>query len=292
MPSLNFESNDHRPKGSKKSLKLIIGIGTITGVIVLGSTLASSISLNGGDPVEFGQGITQSVACDNEITVITRSKFINSNYTEFSAQSVLDAIEISGVDLSEPGYDYKEDVEASSSDQLAHPGQYINSDGDWTNTCSGKKFVIKIFTKQSDYVSFTVDGNINSPLALNQYLTAEGNELVNSVVAISPDGERIPPPDGDLYYCFAQPVDLVLNTGFNYDVCEKNYSRDNGVGIKSTLDNVTLRYVVNDNPSVSGIGSYTSEDEYSLYMGAPAAAVDSVTIESMDQIPSTFQGLN
>jgi len=283
MPSLNFDSIDPKPKGSKKSLKLILGIGTITGVIVLGSTLASSISLNGGDPVEFGQGVTQAVACDSEITVTTRSKFINSNYTEFSAQSVLDAIEISGVDLSEPGYDYENDVEATSSDQLAHPGQYKNSDGVWTNTCSGKKFVIKIFTKQSDYVSFTVDGNINSPLALNQYLTPEGNELYNRAMLIGPfSGE-----DG-FDDCYALAVNLSDNEGWNYRICYDNGSISYGSGNKSDFDNATLRYVVTDNPVLSGVGYYNSPTEYELYMGAPASAVDSITIESMDEIPDAF----
>jgi hypothetical protein len=43
----------------------MIGIGAIAGVVALSSTLAASINLNDGAPVEFGQGIAQTTACSN-----------------------------------------------------------------------------------------------------------------------------------------------------------------------------------------------------------------------------------
>ena len=191
---------------------------------------------------------------------------------------------MSGVDLSEEGYDYQNDESASLEDQAAHPGQYKNSDGNWTNTCSGKKFVIKIFTKQSGYVNFTVDGNINSPLALNQYLTPDGNELYNRAMLIGPFS-------GDFKFedCYSLAVNLSDNYGWNYDICYANNSISYGSGSKSDFDNATLRYVVTDDPDlIERTGYYNSPTEYELYMGAPAAAVDSITIESMDEIPDGF----
>ena len=57
---------------------MILGIGALTGVIALGSTLAANINLNAGSTVEFGQGITQATACDNDITVTPLASFINT----------------------------------------------------------------------------------------------------------------------------------------------------------------------------------------------------------------------
>ena len=51
----------------------------VGGTYLVQTTLAANISLNSGAPVEFGQGITQAVACDsNGITVRPESAFVNS----------------------------------------------------------------------------------------------------------------------------------------------------------------------------------------------------------------------
>lgn len=60
-----------------KPLKAVIGVGFLVGTIALGSTLAASINLNNSGPVEFGQGIAQTTACDNDITITPFSTFVN-----------------------------------------------------------------------------------------------------------------------------------------------------------------------------------------------------------------------
>lgn len=122
MSLLNFDSKDNQPPRSRRSLKLVLGVGTLVGVIALGSTLAASINLNGGGPVEFGQGVTQTTACDNDITVTPFSTFVN----EAGAGShKFTSLEISGID--------------SSSDK-----------------CDGKTFVIKAYgdSGQLDFFSY------------------------------------------------------------------------------------------------------------------------------------------
>jgi len=63
-------------------------------VVALGSTLASNINLNGGGNVEFGQGQTMATACDNAITVIPQSSFVNAPtgggfyFTSFSVTDI------------------------------------------------------------------------------------------------------------------------------------------------------------------------------------------------------------
>ena len=48
-----------------KNLKLALGVGTLAVMVGLGSTLAANISLNSGGPVEFGQGVAQTISCQS-----------------------------------------------------------------------------------------------------------------------------------------------------------------------------------------------------------------------------------
>ena len=60
----------------------------------LGSTLAASISLNGGSSVEFGQGVAATTACDSDITMTPGATFINSSDANFAFTSLtLDGID-------------------------------------------------------------------------------------------------------------------------------------------------------------------------------------------------------
>ena len=95
---LNFESSGPTSKGKKKSLKIVFGIGALVGIYAIGSTLAASINLNSGTPVEFGQGVTQTTACDDEITVTPFSTFVNETG---SGSHKLTSIKISGIDSSQ-----------------------------------------------------------------------------------------------------------------------------------------------------------------------------------------------
>ena len=86
MSLLDFSDTPSRGKGTpRKPLRLMIGIGAIAGVVALSSTLAASINLNDGAPVEFGQGIAQTTACSNgeSITITPLSSFVNSDDAAF-----------------------------------------------------------------------------------------------------------------------------------------------------------------------------------------------------------------
>jgi hypothetical protein len=99
MSLLDFESSGPAPRGGKKSLKLVLGIGALTGVIALGSTLAANINLNGGGNVEFGQGFVTTTACDDDgITVTPFSAFINA---QGGGEHKLSSIRLSGIDSRE-----------------------------------------------------------------------------------------------------------------------------------------------------------------------------------------------
>jgi hypothetical protein len=78
MEILNLSGNNG--VGSKKSSRsrAFIGIGVIAAAIGLSSTLAANISINSG-PVEFGQGVAQTVACSGDESVIVTPATTFSN---------------------------------------------------------------------------------------------------------------------------------------------------------------------------------------------------------------------
>jgi hypothetical protein len=86
MSILNFDGTSGRKSG--KPFKVILGIGALAAVVAVASTLAANININSG-PVEFGQGVAQTTACDDSITVTPQSRFINTANSETStSQSV------------------------------------------------------------------------------------------------------------------------------------------------------------------------------------------------------------
>ena len=74
-------SKDFISKFLKRDKKLLWAFGAAICLAVgaLGSTLAANINLNGGDNVEFGQGVAQTTACSggDSITITPQSTFVN-----------------------------------------------------------------------------------------------------------------------------------------------------------------------------------------------------------------------
>jgi hypothetical protein len=115
---LDFSDTPQRGKAtSRKSLKLVLGIGVISGAFALSSTLAANIALNDGGNVEFGQGVAQTTACSNgeSLMVTPLSSFTNSDGGG--------AFDFTGVTVSEipdscEGVDFKISVYNTSGDAL------------------------------------------------------------------------------------------------------------------------------------------------------------------------------
>jgi hypothetical protein len=167
---LNFSGDSDHRQGEKKTLRLLFGIGALVGVIALGSTLAASINLNSGGPVEFGQGVTQTTSCDSEILVTPYSSFVNGDPGEFMFTS----LRLEGVD--------------TTSGSGSNEG------------CAGKTFAIKLYEEegyqfpQSYEISVDSDGVFSSPSGDTDG-TLEGNE--NSSVTLTFDESLI---DAELVY--------------------------------------------------------------------------------------------
>jgi len=91
MSPLNIHPEDavNAPKKKKnKTLKVMLGIAALVAVPVVGTTLAASIGINSGSAVQFGQGVVQATACDNEITVTPTASFANSSGATSTAFSL------------------------------------------------------------------------------------------------------------------------------------------------------------------------------------------------------------
>ena len=105
MTLLNFDQSDNQIKTTRfnNPLKTILGIGMLTGLVALGSTLAANINLNTSAAVEFGQGVMQTTACDSEILVTPQSTFVNSTG---GGDFRFNSIAISGISSNCSGSDF------------------------------------------------------------------------------------------------------------------------------------------------------------------------------------------
>jgi hypothetical protein len=105
MPILEFESSAAKELAPKKPFILVLGAGVLVGALALGSTFAADINLNGDSPVEFGQGVVTTTACDPDgITVTPTSTFVNG---AGGGDHKLAFIKISGIDSREGACDGK-----------------------------------------------------------------------------------------------------------------------------------------------------------------------------------------
>lgn len=95
MEILRFENAPARKTRSKSPIKGLVGLSAVAAIAVFGSTLAASITLNSGS-VEFGQGVSQTTACDSAITVAPTATFANA--TGVSGVFKMSKVALTGID--------------------------------------------------------------------------------------------------------------------------------------------------------------------------------------------------
>ena len=165
------ESIPPRLKSRKKTkVKVAMGIGSLAAITGLGSTLAASITLNGDNPVEFGQGVAITAACngDDDITFTPTSEYLPEE-----GRFVLSSFTLSGINTS-----------------VTDPETGIG--------CAGKVLIIRAYTDDSDFVDYTDGGDpyLSDPLFFsresmkNEYGVETSADYKNSAIAIriSDDG--------------------------------------------------------------------------------------------------------
>ena len=91
--------NESSAQSPKKKFKVLLGVGLLAAVMGMGSTLAASITLSSGSPVEFGQGVAATTACDTSLTVTPFSTYVNVE-TSAAADFLFTSVTISNLDTS------------------------------------------------------------------------------------------------------------------------------------------------------------------------------------------------
>ena len=102
MSLLDLNSGRGSSPRLKRGVKLWVGAGFVAAVVGIGSTLASSITINATSPSEFGQGVERIVYCGGESSVLTVtpiSAFKNQNGTTDSTAGnfYLSGVKVSGI---------------------------------------------------------------------------------------------------------------------------------------------------------------------------------------------------
>jgi hypothetical protein len=95
---LKFDSAPRPSRGKNKSMgKSLFAIVGVVALAALGTTLAGSITINSGQSVEFGQGVSVTAACDTTggITLAPSATFVNA---VSSGAFNLGTIAFSGID--------------------------------------------------------------------------------------------------------------------------------------------------------------------------------------------------
>lgn len=165
--------NESSAQSPKKKFKVLLGVGLLAAVMGMGSTLAASITLSSGSPVEFGQGVAATTACDSSLTVTPFSTYVNSEVSA-KADFLFSSVTISNLDT-------------STTDATTGVG------------CGGRYLVLKAYTDTTTAgTNYATGGLLSGPLYLgwnyaNGYKTGgeanNGNEFNNGVsIAIPSSG--------------------------------------------------------------------------------------------------------
>ena len=271
-----------KPKRAKRlnsTSKVALGATGVASLFGIGSTLASNITLNGGGNVEFGQGVAHQVACSkNGFSITPLQQFDNQRNLHR-----VTALHISGIDMTPIGTNWDASGSGYFSGEQAqsladHPGQYYNtSTNEWTPTCDNVVLDFQMYTNNPDYVQYTyTQTGINSPLLWNTRLRDDGTVLygahVDAAVVLHWNGSYYENNYGQL----SSTSYSDYFSGYIWSQGNPQYSVGSDF---STPSNASFNVAIDPANSRS---SSVQNDNY-----APvAAAISSITVESMNYFPS------
>jgi hypothetical protein len=271
MKSIIDESNTESPLSTgQKTLRLSLGIGLLTLLYAMGTTLAANINLGTGTS-EFGQGVQVTTACDNLITVTPVSSFNNSATpspapTPGNVTGVfyLGSIRVSDVDSSPSGCDGKwltlKSFDSTNSTPLqlidgALSFSVLNTSGVFSSTQSG--FTVTTNSSSSFTISFT------APVALSSEVTRVTLETSNTlpdqmlvtyaVGDIGPGGGRIFYVNTNGFNCGTTFSSTGSPTGglCKYlEVALNSWDGDSGTPVDPRRQLIVSSGLRNDNPDI------------------------------------------
>ena len=269
--TLNLEP-ESTPAKKNKNYKKALRVGSVVSLVGIGSTFAANISLNQGDNVEFGQGVAQTAACDEDGFSITPV----SSYDNALSIFRLDRVQVSGLNLTPVGTGWNDsDLNGVYADQAAaktaHPGQYYDTTADaWKRTCDGVVLDFKAYTDDAEYAGYTRDGYWNyqststsTPVMWSQY---------NGQRANTNEDEDLRNPG------FA----VIFNTNDDNVGEANNYAVGDGDSY-GWVDDMNWDDLDHSDPALSSF-SFGSTS----YFRPNAASISKIAVSSMSTFPSDY----
>ena len=246
MPTLEFDEPEAKPALKKKPLALTLAAAVIAAVLAIGYALASNITINGGTPIDFGQGVTKVVACSGRDFVRIN---LSSHYTNDNENS---SFKLSSLTLSHIPYkcwdkkftfqivgDNKTILEIDGSKKSIaatyEGGDTFSDDGVITNAIGSRV--------RGNYGAFTLE--ITTPVAVSNQ--------IQDVMIISSNG--VPRFSGLVaYWNFNNREELGYSTdgSFNLQKCGRPTSGDGLDGTRGLLLNGNS-YLSNSSTSIPNL---------------------------------------
>jgi hypothetical protein len=273
--SLNLNPEGSSPKKNKK-YKKALAVGGAVSLAGLGSTFAANISLNQGNNVEFGQGVAQTAACDEDgfsITPVTSYDNSNSIFR-------VDRVQVSGLNLTPVGTGWNNgDLNGAYGDQsaakIAHPGQYYDGSAHaWKRTCDGVVLDFSAYTDDPTYAGYTKEGYANN-----------STTSVSTPLLWSQWQGQAPTRNWDWR------SHRNANAGFAvvFDINDQNNSYDSNYGAGDVNGDTGRADIIDWENLDSSSPENSSFDFYTWNAYRPnAAAISKITVSSMAHFPSNY----
>ncbi len=332
MEILNLGNNSEdsvapvTPKSKKlKVAKAAVGIGTLASLTGLGSTLAANISLNNDANVEFGQGVAQTAACDEDGFTITPVSYYDATSSVFR----LDYVEVSGLNLTPIGTNWDLNLDASGVSQFgytdianaiaAHPGQYWDTTASaWTNTCDAVVLDFKAYTDNIAYAANTLDGydaltsssipnTTSSPLMWTVYGNG-GVQYINTAPGSNPDTNASNADVAIIFDSTAQSSNYVNKASIDHadiswpDDIDFSIEGDEPTVFAGNISDHTfnLTHYFKSDATIqffSYNGHHVNDIARRVVANADyddpiAGAIDKITVESMKYFPSDYYAIS
>ena len=126
MSLLNLNEPAGRATRTKSSARAWMGIGLVIAVLGIGSTFASTISINSGQDTEFGQGVQRTVYCGGNtasllVTPISAYKNKSGTTTDPAGTFYITGIKVSNIPAACDGVNFVISLYDTSADSAALP---------------------------------------------------------------------------------------------------------------------------------------------------------------------------
>jgi Concanavalin A-like lectin/glucanases superfamily len=226
-----------------KFSKIFLGIA-FSFTLILGSTFAANINLNDNQAIQFGQGIAQTIACDNDVIVTPYSAFQNdSGAGSFKFSS----IKISQIDMETcHGKTLRIDVYNNNLGQLSN---VVDNDGTVVEFAISNGFFIV-----SEDIDAEIDTSRAGPPYVGEIILTFNHPKINSDLV---DSISLQSSEKDIEYS---------NFLIHYDFSNSNTYSGSGTQVNDLRNNVSAEM---SNPSMfhSEFGGYLAIDGPSNFLG-------------------------